>query len=138
MEKSMYRSIVAPIDVSVPEISAQIFARALFHLKHSDCQVHLLSIAAPGANETQLDELTSQLMEFAEQHCSQHEDRVHLHTLAGQPSEKIIEFSEKNKADLVLIGSHRQSSLLGRAALGSTAAKVATQSPCDVCIVKTR
>lgn len=134
----MYRNIVAPIDVSVPEISEQIFARALFHLKHSDCQVHLLSIAAAGASEAQLDELIGKLMEFAEQHSSEHQGQVHLHTVAGQPSEKIIQFSEKQNADLILIGSHRQSSLLGRAALGSTAAKVATQSPCDVCIVKTR
>jgi nucleotide-binding universal stress UspA family protein len=132
----MYKLIVAPIDLKVPEVSERILTRALFHLEHSQCQVYLLSVAAPSADESSLDETRSELMTFAEDHISAHEGRIHLHVSKGQPSEGILTFAKDKSADCIIMGAHQGGSQLGLSSLGSTAAKVAAQAQADVCIVK--
>ncbi|WP_320823685.1 universal stress protein [Reinekea sp.] len=133
----MYRIIVAPIDLAVPTICEHILHKALFHLRNSDCQVHLTTIASANADEAKLDELRGKLMVFAEEHISAHEGRIHLNVAKGLPADQILAFADGKNAELILVGSHRGgASQLGRATLGSTAAKVASQAKCDVCIVK--
>ena len=76
-------------------------------------------------------------MAFAENLSKVEESRIHLHVRCGLPADQVLQFSEQQSADMILIGSHRGgSNQLGRASLGSTAAKVAAQSHCDVCIVR--
>jgi len=133
----MYTIIVAPIDVAVPAIAKQILDKALFYLQNSECQLSLLAVAPANADENALDEIRGKLMEFTESHTSTHEGRIHLHVTKGLPSDQILNFSNTKDVDFILMGSHRgDSSQLGRAALGSTAAKVASQAKCDVCIIK--
>lgn len=133
----MYSSILAPIDVSVPQIGAQILQKALFHLQNSDCTLTLLAVAPKNADENSLDEIRGKLMEFAEGHTSTHEGRIHLRVEQGLPSDEVLNVAKSVKADLILIGSHRGgTNQLGRSTLGSTAAKIASQATCDVSIVK--
>jgi nucleotide-binding universal stress UspA family protein len=133
----MYKSILVPIDVTAPEICERILSRALFHLNHTHCKLTLLAVAATTSNENDLDEIRSQLMAFTEEHISEHQERVHLQVKTGLPAEQTLDMSESIQADCIMIGGHRGSnSMLGRPALGSTAAKVASQAKCDICIVK--
>jgi nucleotide-binding universal stress UspA family protein len=63
------------------------------------------------------------------------ESRLTTHVLeAIDPAGAILEFAEANHVDHIVIGA-RQSSLV-RALLGSTSAKVATEAPCTVTVVR--
>lgn len=133
----MYKCILAPIDVSALEISETILSRALFHLQNADTQLTLIAVASKNADEAELDALTSQLMEFAESHISAHEGRIHLRVERGLPSDQVLAVANDLSADCIFMGGHRGgTSQLGRSTLGSTAAKVASQANCDVCIIK--
>lgn len=133
----MYKCILAPIDVSAVEISETILARASFHLQNADTQLILISVAGKTADEAELDALTGQLMEFAESHISAHEGRIQLRVERGLPSDQVLAVAKEVTADCIFMGGHRGgTSQLGRSALGSTAAKVASQANCDVCIIK--
>jgi universal stress protein F len=133
----MYQRILAPIDVSVPDICEQIFQRALFHMKNSDCALTLLAVAPNTADENAIDEIRTQLMGFSEEHAAGHDERITLKVVKGLPSQQVLDIAEADNADMILMGSHRGGcSQLGRATLGSTAAKIASQAKCDVCIVK--
>lgn len=133
----MYQRILAPIDVSVPEIGEQILQRALFYLQNSQCQLTLLAVAPAKADENALDEVRTQLMAFAETHIAANEGRIELEVSQGLPSDQVLALAKKQQADAILIGSHRGGGgQLGRQTLGSTAAKIASQSSCDVLIVK--
>ena len=136
----MYKSVLVPVDISAPEICQRILTRALFQLNNSDCQLTLLTVAnkADASNETQLDQLRSQLMAFTEAHIAEHQERVQLLVKSGLPADQTLATAETMQADCIIIGSHRgTNSMLGRAALGSTAAIIASQAQCDICIVKT-
>lgn len=133
----MYQQIIAPIDISALAISESILMRALFHLKNAATELTLVSVAHANADEAELDRVTSQLMEFAESHISAHEGRIHLKVVKGLPSDQVLAVAQELSADCIFMGSHRGGgSQLGRATLGSTAAKIASQAHCDVCIVK--
>jgi serine/threonine protein kinase len=63
------------------------------------------------------------------------ESRLTTHVLeAVDPAGAILEFAEANHVDHIVIGA-RQSSLV-RTLLGSTSAKVATEAPCTVTVVR--
>ncbi len=63
------------------------------------------------------------------------ESRLTTHVLeAVDPASAILEFTEANHVDHIVIGA-RQSSLV-RALLGRTSAKVATEAPCTVTVVR--
>ncbi len=133
----MYKTILAPIDISAPEVCEPILIRALFHLNHSECKLTLLAVAGSGSDENMLDEVRSNLMSFTEDHVSEHQDRVQLLVKTGLPADKVLETAEAISADCIIMGAHRSTqSLLGRTVLGSTAAKIASQAKCDVNIVK--
>lgn len=54
----------------------------------------------------------------------------------GQPHERVCSLAAKEKADLVIVGSHARGPL-GRMMLGSVADAVKTHAPCDVLIART-
>ena len=63
------------------------------------------------------------------------ESRLTVHVLeAVDPAAAILEFAEANHVDHIVIGA-RQHSLL-RALLGSVSAKVASEAPCTVTVVR--
>jgi nucleotide-binding universal stress UspA family protein len=133
----MYTSILVPIDIAAKDISESILSKALFHLKNSHCQLTLIAVANANADENGVDTVRSQLMEFAESHIAIHEGRIHLKVSQGLPSDQVLTVATELNADCIFMGSHRGgTSQLGRATLGSTAAKIASQAKCDVCIIK--
>jgi len=56
--------------------------------------------------------------------------------LQGNPSEQILARAKREKAELIVVGSHGASAIRGFL-LGSVSQKVATQAPCSVLVVKT-
>ena len=54
---------------------------------------------------------------------------------AGDPAEKLIEAARELDADLLVVG-RRDQSTLQRLVLGSVSAKVVSDAPCDVLVVR--
>lgn len=136
----MYKTIVAPVDVSLVPISERILSKALFHLEHSDCVVHLMTIAPANASEEDTDKLSIDLMGFTASHIAAHEgqeDRLKLVVKKGTPADQILSYSNEVSADLIILGRHRSNeNMLGRPALGSTTVMVSSQAEADICIIK--
>lgn len=133
----MYSTVLAPIDVQAIETCEKLVLRAAFHLQHSSTKLHLLAVAPAGADEGVLNAHRTQLLTLSESNFPSYQERIELHVRAGLPSEAMLELAKTLTADFILMGSHRGGTgQLGRVTLGSTAAKVAALSTCDVCIVK--
>ena len=136
----MFNTIVAPVDISEIPMSEKILTTALFYLQHSDCIVHLITIAPANATEEEVEALTIGLMDFSASHISAHEDKknhLKLMVLKGSPADQILEHSESIDADLIILGRHRTTgNLMDRQPLGSTTVKVSSQAKADVCIMK--
>jgi nucleotide-binding universal stress UspA family protein len=132
----MYSVIVAPIDLTAPESSERILKRAMFYMQNSQAQVHFLSVAAVTTDKSSLEELRTQLTGFTSKTIGTTPENVFFEVSLGKPSKAIIEFAQAKQADCILVGAHRSGGLLGLNSLGSTAAIVAAQANCDVCIVK--
>lgn len=133
----MYQHILAAIDVSVPALSQRLLQKSLLHLQYSSAKLTLLSVAPAKADDMAQSMLSSELSRLVTLHLGEFQDRVSIEIRHGLPSAEVIAASERLHCDLVLIGRHRGGpSQLGRATLGSTAAKIATQVSCDLCIVR--
>lgn len=133
----MYQHILAPIDVTVPTIGEQILDKALFHLRYGNADITLLAVASVKADEAAIDAVRGQLMAFAEAHIAANEGRIHLKVSKGLPSDEVLSAAAEIGASAIFIGSHRGGgSQLGRATLGSTAAKICSKADCDVVVVK--
>ena len=53
----------------------------------------------------------------------------------GDPAEKILEYTNKNKFDLIVMGTERRKGISKYISLGSVAKKVSEQAPCPVMLV---
>jgi nucleotide-binding universal stress UspA family protein len=60
---------------------------------------------------------------------------VSSEVVTGDPRLELVEVARREKADLLVVGSHGRSGL-ARLLLGSVAAHVVTHSPCSVIVVK--
>jgi universal stress protein A len=56
--------------------------------------------------------------------------------LVGDPAAEIVDLATREKADMIVIGTHGRTGLL-RLLMGSTAEKVVRRAPCPVVTVKT-
>ncbi len=61
--------------------------------------------------------------------------RVESGVLQGDPREMLIEEARRERADLVVVGSHGRTGL-DRLLMGSVASHVVTHAPCSVLVVK--
>lgn len=59
--------------------------------------------------------------------------KVHLHSQAGHPAEKILRYAMEGAFDLIVLGSHGHSA--GQS-LGHTTDRVSERAPCSVLIVR--
>jgi nucleotide-binding universal stress UspA family protein len=60
-------------------------------------------------------------------------DLIHA-VVSGNPGVEITNFAEKNRAELIIVGSHRPG--LQEYFLGSTASRVVRRAPCAVLVVR--
>jgi nucleotide-binding universal stress UspA family protein len=61
---------------------------------------------------------------------------VEIATGIGNPAKRIIEYANENNVDLIVMGSHGQSSTLQRLFVGSVTAKVLSHTKSPVLVVK--
>lgn len=61
--------------------------------------------------------------------------QIHLHSRPGHAAEKIVRYAAEGEFDLIVLGSHGHSGLLGRL-LGHTTDRVSEYAPCSVLIVR--
>ena len=64
------------------------------------------------------------------------EIEIHFHSQAGHAAEKIIRYAIEGSFDLIVLGAHGHSGVLGRL-LGHTTDRVSEHAPCSVLIVRT-
>ncbi len=57
--------------------------------------------------------------------------KLHTKVLSGRPAEKILEFAQSQKVDLIIMGAHGRKGL-EKAIFGSVADKVVAGAPCPV------
>ena len=127
------RQILLPVDGSDHSLEA---ARSLGRLVNAqDAKITLLHVAASD-NEFESKFVANRMFSavnavLAGQGLSSHKQV----TVEGNPAEKILEFADRLKADLIAMGSHGLTGVL-RLVLGSVSSKVLDRAKCAVLIVR--
>ena len=83
----------------------------------------------------EMEENASKMMEEVKKKYTNQEINIENVLLHGYPSEKIVEFANKEKVDLIVIGSVGLSGLSKVKALGSVSRSVSEIAGCPVLIV---
>ena len=138
----MYKTIVVAVDLSEPTQSKELLQRGLKLLDASGSVrlLHVLEeipsyVAAElprnigdKRNADAMVELKSLVQDIGAG------DTVHPEVRSGAASAQILQCAEDNKADLVMIASHRPG--LSDYFIGSTAARVVRHAQCSVLITR--
>lgn len=139
--------ILFPTDFS--EGSAEALVYAVDLAKRYDAQLHILHVVYDFAKATgshvphvSADELYKEMNTWAIkeiERCCLEEIRelpnVQKTVIEGVPYEEIIKFAEKEKSDMIVIGTYGRSGL-ERFIFGSTAERVVRRAPCAVLTVR--
>jgi nucleotide-binding universal stress UspA family protein len=138
----MYRKILAAHDGSKSADAA--FRHALEMAAAFKAEILLLSVAVPPEPATE-PELEARL-EDAQEHYEESHGMlvkeaatrgisVRSEIVVGHPAEQIVLAAERNKADLVVMGTRGRSSF-ARWMLGSVSERVLRYAPCPVLVVR--
>ena len=83
----------------------------------------------------EMEENASNMLEGEKRKYVHHDVKIETISLNGYPSEKIIEFANSEKVDLIVIGNVGLSGLSKVKALGSVSRNVSERASCPVLIV---
>ena len=83
----------------------------------------------------EMEENASNMLEEEKRKYAHHNIRIETLSLNGYPPEKIIEFANREKVDLIVIGNVGLSGLSKVKALGSVSRSVSERAGCPVLIV---
>jgi len=83
----------------------------------------------------EMEENASNMLEGEKRKYAHHDIKIETISLNGYPSEKIIEFANSEKVDLIVIGNVGLSGLSKVKALGSVSRNVSERASCPVLIV---
>ncbi|HHE32956.1 MAG TPA: universal stress protein [Chlorobaculum parvum] len=127
------RTILCPTDFSTS--SEQALCHAARHCG-GDTEMIVLHIGTPGSGDR------GTLLKKHLHHFSEHSDllsnygcNVRFAVEYGTPSATIIDYADRVKADMIVMGSHGESSI-GRLLVGSTAEAVMRHAPCPVLVLR--
>ena len=141
------KSILFPTDFS--EVSSQALRYAVDLTKRYGAKLHLLHVIYDivkgggwyvpySAMEQMYKEFEEgakkEIEKFGAEELSGLKD-IERHISIGIPQEEIIKFVDKNKIDIIVMGTHGRKGL-DRVLLGSTAAQVVRYAPCPVLTVR--
>jgi nucleotide-binding universal stress UspA family protein len=136
----MYDTILVPTDGSEPATAALDHAADL--AAAHDATVHLLyvtespAIAPTPTAGNVLDELERHGEEIVDEAAERLRNlRVHTSVARGSPHRAILDYTETNDIDLVVMGTHGRTGL-SHALLGSVAERVVRLSPVPVLTVR--
>ena len=136
----MYKKIIVPVDVANSE-KAETMLRTAVKIADEGAVIVLLSVVEaiptyvaaqiPGGYEHKAEEYAeAELKRIAQEAGVAAEIDVRV----GHPSQGILDEAEKQKADAIVIASHRPG--LADYFLGSTAARVVRHAGCTVVVVR--
>ncbi|MBM4355882.1 MAG: universal stress protein [Deltaproteobacteria bacterium] len=144
-----YRKILVPIDFS--DTSRKAFYVALKYAKVFDAETHVLHVLepldtfdSPEKVEAHSNEVTRvedgvrrRVNELFERAGLAEVDRrkVHVSIRGGKPWREILEFANEKQVDLIVVGSHGQTSFK-ELLIGSTTERVVRKASCHVLCVK--
>lgn len=141
------KNILIPIDYSVFSTSA--VKTGAYIAKKTDAYVHLLNIACAPEDwekisasqqrkypeiERNMAEAEIKLLKYSENPIF-NLDKTITRVTGGSPFKQIVQYAEKNKIDLIILGAHGISDNDGLF-IGSTAQRVLRTAPCLVLSVK--
>lgn len=145
------RRILVPIDFSSGADAAIETALALAH--KLGAEVHALHVwqpppymvpemmvTVPGGASLPFDDFMrartkKDLDAFVRPHLGQQGLQVHTHVECGIPKEAIPRFADRNKVDMVVMGTHGHTGLM-HVLMGSVAEHVIRNQPCPVLTVR--
>jgi nucleotide-binding universal stress UspA family protein len=118
------REILAATDFSTQ--SSQAFEAALSLADHFGARLHIFHVAADASGQeiakAKLEALTAELIEGVEAVRS---------VPVGQAAAEIVKYAQREKIDLIVLGTHGRSGL-ARVFMGSVAEAVVRTAPCQV------
>jgi nucleotide-binding universal stress UspA family protein len=100
--------------------------------RRTDENPTILAVTKKEADRSQVDSILA----GAQRLMSREKINVQTKVRIGHPAEEIIREAEEGVYDLVIVGEGQHHALVTRFKLGSTALRVAENSPCPVIIVK--
>lgn len=142
----MYNNILVPVDLNEKGFCDKAIAQAVWLAKQSGSQLHLITVV-PGihlsmvasyfpkdaAHKMKAD-TSVQLQQFAQAHVDT-DIECHTYVAEGRPYTTIIEYAEQHNIDLIVMPSHKRSTVK-KVVLGSVASKVVEHSPVHVLVLK--
>lgn len=142
----MYRNILVPIDLNATGFSDKAIKSAVWQARQSQATLYLVTVL-PGMNmpmvasyfpaaamNAMAQDTQAQLKTFAQQHIP-NELEVVLHVAQGKPYRQIIAYANAQQIDLIIMPSHKRSTL-NKVVLGSVAAKVVEHASMNVMVIK--
>jgi len=141
------KSILFPTDFS--EGSAQALPYAVEFAKKYNAKLYLLHVIydmAKGSGlyvpHVSMDQLYREIQEGAKKELNNFAieslegmKNVERIVITGVPHQEIVAFANKNKVDMIIIGTHGRTGI-DRLLFGSTAAQVVRNAPCPVMTVR--
>jgi nucleotide-binding universal stress UspA family protein len=141
-----FKKVLFPVDLS--ESSAKIVAAVQTVARKFNAQIHILFAARvfdhftsiyvphPSINKFEkelMEGAEKRLYEFVDEHFG---DFAHTqtHVVAGDPSEEILHYIQKENIDLVIMGTHGRKGM-DKILFGSVAERVVKSSPVPVMVV---
>ncbi|WP_413160866.1 universal stress protein [Capilliphycus salinus ALCB114379] len=133
--------VVVPVDFG--ELSLTAIATALEYVKSPE-QIHVIHVLEPLPatdpamiwstldNETRKNNVHKKLKEVLNQ--PEHQS-IEIHVEIGHPAEKIVDFSQEQKADLIVIPTHGRRGI-SRFMLGSVTERVIRFAQCPVLVLR--
>ena len=127
------KTILCPTDFSPS--SEEALRHAATHCG-GDTELLVLHVGSPESGDR------GSLLKEHLHHFSEHSDllsnygcKVRFAVEYGTPSAAIIDYADRVKADMIVMGSHGESSI-GRLLVGSTAEAVMRHAPCPVLVLR--
>lgn len=139
----MYKQIMLAVDGSDNSLRAAQHCAAIASLL-TQCTIEVVYVAdyAKAKSEvlhagfgTELQQVRRKRLEPIEELLMKHKLSYNIHMLHGEPAPTVVEFANKQKMDLVVIGSRGLNSLQ-EMVLGSVSHKVVKRANCPVLVVK--
>jgi nucleotide-binding universal stress UspA family protein len=141
--------ILVPVDGS--QNSMEAVKVALKYAKATKTDIHLMTVTPfiPGLDleisAGAMDSMTESMKRRGEEVLGKAQDILKAEGVSAKTvlassisaADDIISFAEKEKVDLIIIGSRGLGSAATRFIMGSVASKVVTHAPCNVYVVKT-
>lgn len=126
--------LVAAVDLSAA--STTVFEAALEVANDApEVAIHLVHVSTGKGVKTRKEDAVEALARWAER-LPDHASRVELHAVENaDAADGILDFAEKVRADVILIGTHGRSGL-SRVLVGSVAEKVVRSAGCSVHVVR--